>query len=145
MTQAQVFQCPACGANLSYDGGPETSFPCQFCGTTVVVPEELRSGTHASTEPQGNFEARIKKVLADSNNASLDPELLELLQLELSELIDQDMQAAGGARAAQLTELLRLARSSKKPDAVNLFRQAFPTMSASEAAQAVKMLGSSPS
>jgi ribosomal protein L7/L12 len=42
MPQIQVFQCPACGANLSYDGGPETSFACQFCGTTVIVPQEMR-------------------------------------------------------------------------------------------------------
>ncbi len=47
MAHIEVFQCPSCGANLSYDGGPETSFPCQFCGTTVVVPEEMRPHTAA--------------------------------------------------------------------------------------------------
>ena len=47
-----------------------------------------------------------------------------------------------GARAAQLNELLRLAGSGKKPQALNLFRQAFPTLSASEAEQAVKILAS---
>src|SRR5512143_3709436 len=43
MPQIQVFDCPSCGASLSYDGGPETTITCQFCGTTVVIPEELRA------------------------------------------------------------------------------------------------------
>src|SRR5512143_2968828 len=43
MPQIQVFDCPSCGASLSYDGGPETTITCQFCGTTVVIPEEVRA------------------------------------------------------------------------------------------------------
>jgi hypothetical protein len=43
MAQLQIFQCPACGANINYNGGPEVTFPCQFCGTSIGVPEELRS------------------------------------------------------------------------------------------------------
>jgi hypothetical protein len=148
MPPIQVFQCPACGANLSYDGGPEISFACQFCGTTVIVPKELRSDTpgfskQSGAELPGNTEARIKKFLEGPNVGSADdPELLELEQLELSELITEDVQTAGGARAAQLNELLRLAGSGKKPQALNLFRQAFPTLSASEAEQAANILGS---
>jgi hypothetical protein len=143
MPQIQVFQCPACGANLSYDGGSEISFACQFCGTTVIVPEELRSKTPGVTsEKPGNFEAQIKKVLAASNLGTIDdPELLELVGLEVSELITEEIQATGGARASQLNELLRLASSGKKAEAANRFRQAYPTMSASEAEQAVKILG----
>ena len=153
MPQIQVFQCPACGANLSYDGGREISFACQYCGTSVIVPAELRSktpgvadasgiGQQSGAESTGNIEARIKKFLTDSNLGSVDdPELLELVKLELSELIDQAIQTVGGTRAGQLGELLRLAGSGKKPEAVNLFRQVFPTMSASEAELAVNILG----
>ena len=160
MPQIRVFQCPACGANLSYDGGPETSFACQFCGTSVIVPEELSSrmpgvapmapdtpgfSQQSGEELPGNIEAGIKKVLADVESLGRDnvddPEILELLQLEVSELINKDIQTAGGARAAQLPELLRLAGSGKKPEAANLFRQAFPTMSASEAELAANILG----
>ena len=97
-------------------------------------------------ESTGNFEARIKKVLADVESLGRDnvddPDILELLQLEVSELITEDIQAAGGARAAQLAELTRQAGSGKKPEAVNLFRQAYPNMSASEAELAVNILGS---
>jgi hypothetical protein len=148
MPQIQVFQCPSCGANLSYDGGPEISFACQFCGTTVIVPKELRSdtpgfGKQSGGELPATLEGRIKKFLAGPNVSSVDdPELLELVQLELSELITEEIQTAGGARAAQLNELLRVAGSGKKPQALTLFHQAFPTLSASEAEQAVKILGS---
>jgi ribosomal protein L7/L12 len=43
MPQIQVFRCPSCGASLSYEGGPEINITCQFCGSNVVVPQELRS------------------------------------------------------------------------------------------------------
>ena len=39
---AKSFECPSCGAAQEYHGGPETSVKCPYCGTTVVVPEELR-------------------------------------------------------------------------------------------------------
>jgi translation elongation factor EF-Tu-like GTPase len=52
MPKIQVFQCPACGANLSYDGGPEITFACQFCGTSVIVPEELRSKVTSGPAPR---------------------------------------------------------------------------------------------
>ena len=99
----------------------------------------------SGAELPGNIEAEIKKVLADVEAIGLDnivdPELLELLQMEVSGQITKDIQTAGGARAAQLAELLRLAGSGKKLEAVNLFRQAFPTMSASDADLAENILG----
>ncbi len=44
----QVFKCPSCGASLSYEGDPEPTLTCQFCGSTVVVPEELRAKSKPS-------------------------------------------------------------------------------------------------
>ena len=43
MPGIQVFQCPSCGASVPYEGGPEASVTCQFCGSNVIIPEELRS------------------------------------------------------------------------------------------------------
>ena len=37
-----VFPCPNCGANQSADDSA-TSVQCQFCGTTITVPENLRA------------------------------------------------------------------------------------------------------
>jgi streptogramin lyase/DNA-directed RNA polymerase subunit RPC12/RpoP len=42
MAGIKVFRCPSCGASVSTDG-EEAQITCQFCGTTVIVPEELRT------------------------------------------------------------------------------------------------------
>jgi len=39
----KVFQCPSCGASLSYEGGSKPNVTCQYCGSDVIVPEELRA------------------------------------------------------------------------------------------------------
>src|SRR3990172_6181441 len=41
MAKPQVFACPSCGASLHVEGDAST-LKCQFCGNTVVVPEDLR-------------------------------------------------------------------------------------------------------
>ena len=52
MTQLQVFQCPACGANLSFDGGTETTLICEYCQARVIVPEQLRSHAGPALQPE---------------------------------------------------------------------------------------------
>lgn len=37
----QPFKCPSCGGPLEYDGG-EITVRCEFCSSSVIVPEELR-------------------------------------------------------------------------------------------------------
>jgi hypothetical protein len=51
MPQLQIIQCPACGANLSYNGGPETTLICEYCHASIVVPEEMRSPSAPSPQP----------------------------------------------------------------------------------------------
>jgi hypothetical protein len=41
----KTFKCPNCGATMSYEGGPETTVQCAFCGNTAAVPPELRAQT----------------------------------------------------------------------------------------------------
>lgn len=38
---AETFNCPKCGAPLETDG-QETTIHCEYCGESVVVPQELR-------------------------------------------------------------------------------------------------------
>jgi hypothetical protein len=52
MPQLQIIQCPACGVNLSFDGGPETTIVCEYCNASIVVPEELRRQAASETVPQ---------------------------------------------------------------------------------------------
>ena len=50
MSKLEAFQCPACGANIKYEGGPDVTILCPFCSTSIVVPEALR--THPAPAPQ---------------------------------------------------------------------------------------------
>jgi outer membrane protein assembly factor BamB len=47
MTQVQALKCPSCNASLDYDGRSET-IRCEFCGTTIIVPENMRAGGYQS-------------------------------------------------------------------------------------------------
>jgi len=38
----RTFQCPSCGASLEPPSGA-TTMKCGYCGTSVVIPEEIRS------------------------------------------------------------------------------------------------------
>ena len=46
MANTQSFQCPNCGSPISTTGA-EKEVKCFYCGSTVIVPEELRD--HSST------------------------------------------------------------------------------------------------
>jgi DNA-directed RNA polymerase subunit RPC12/RpoP len=41
MAEAKSFECPKCGSALTASG-IEKEIKCAFCGSTVIVPEELR-------------------------------------------------------------------------------------------------------
>ena len=41
MSEAKSFECPKCGSALTASG-MEKEIKCVFCGSTVIVPEELR-------------------------------------------------------------------------------------------------------
>lgn len=41
----QALKCPSCNASLDYDGRSET-IRCEFCGTTIIVPENMRAGAY---------------------------------------------------------------------------------------------------
>ena len=42
MSEGQLFKCPSCGSALSPQGDA-AEIKCQYCGNTVIVPEELRA------------------------------------------------------------------------------------------------------
>jgi hypothetical protein len=102
MPQIQVFQCPSCGANLSYDGGPELSFACQFCGTSVIVPEALRPQAAPLSAPTPSAYV--------TSGGEVDMGALGRL-------------AAGGVPLAKLAEMKRLAQSGQKIEAIKLYRE----------------------
>ena len=57
MSEARTFKCPSCGSALSPQGdAPEIK--CQYCGNTVIVPEELRAPKRGNTST--NLEASVQ-------------------------------------------------------------------------------------
>ncbi len=50
MSEIKSFNCPNCGSSLSPNGA-EKAVKCKYCGSTVIVPEELR-GEDQDTEEE---------------------------------------------------------------------------------------------
>ena len=57
----QPLKCPSCGAPLSLDE-PGVTTRCPFCGSSVIVPEELR----AQTEPQSSSVPFFDNILGQA-------------------------------------------------------------------------------
>lgn len=47
MPEGEVFECPNCGAPLVATGA-ESQLKCSYCGSTVIVPPELRTQSSAA-------------------------------------------------------------------------------------------------
>ncbi len=71
MPKINVFACPSCGASLSVDDDGSATTVCQFCGNTVIIPEELRSRPAAPAVP-------VVPVLGPLGFASPTPQQSEL-------------------------------------------------------------------
>src|ERR1051326_3360570 len=61
MSYPKAFNCPSCGAPLSIKGA-EREVVCQYCGTHVVVPEEMRSKPPAPVAPQITVQPKVVVV-----------------------------------------------------------------------------------
>jgi DNA-binding beta-propeller fold protein YncE len=65
---AQAFQCPNCRASLELRDASAVTVGCQYCGTTVIVPPELRQHTaqdqytFAASSPQAARLAEIAEL-----------------------------------------------------------------------------------
>src|SRR4051794_18359735 len=46
MSQQQAFECPKCGAPIEYTSGMGKTVTCSFCGTSVIVPKDLRTAQY---------------------------------------------------------------------------------------------------
>jgi hypothetical protein len=86
MPKIQVFECPSCGASLSYEHGSEPTITCQFCGSNVIVPEELRE--HHDEQPSITEMPVYENIFTPSSDDLLaNPPSDELYQLR--QLVNQ--------------------------------------------------------
>ncbi len=102
----KVFKCPSCGATVSYEGGPEKTITCQFCASTIIVPQELRDELEASDS-----------IDADHPGGSLD----EWAAAKTPASADDAHPGLGLDKLAEIKELLA---AGKKIEAIKLIRQA---------------------
>jgi len=169
MPHLEVLQCPSCGANQTYDGGPEITFACQFCGTTIIVPEALRP----KAPPSAAASAGAVDVRALLGDLSLDKfaelkrlaqagQAIEAIRLyremtgvglrEAKEAVDRlargqpvvithtQVSVSDGAaadQAAQMAEVVRLARAGQQVEAIRLMRESNPGLGLKGAVEAV--------
>jgi hypothetical protein len=103
MTKISVFSCPSCGASLSVDNEHDTLAKCQFCGNTVIVPEEMRpQRPRPGVGP--TVPAQVLVAPGVAGGTGMDPIM---------------------AQAANLKELGRLVRAGDRSEAVQLYHQTF--------------------
>ncbi len=70
MTSHDAFVCPSCGGPLTVHGD-EAEVQCPFCGTTVVVPEELRSKPTPPPPPAAPVAAPRPEVIVVEERPSV--------------------------------------------------------------------------
>src|SRR5215468_399754 len=103
MPQQIVFPCPNCGASQSVD--PDTkSFQCQFCGTTITVPEELRP----KAPPQPPPMAGMAGPAPVSFGGTMGPAMGGLPGMFLNMDVNKLRAMALAARAGNIDEAARL-------------------------------------
>ena len=60
--EASTFECPSCGASLQNPGGA-ASMRCGYCGTTVVVPEAMRTVAQPKMKVSGPTAVNVGQFL----------------------------------------------------------------------------------
>ncbi len=147
MPEIKVFQCPSCGASLSYEGGPEPTITCQYCGSNVIVPEELRP---QAAPPLGAFApgldpakvAELKRLAQSGQKIEAIKLYRQMFDVGLKEAKDavEKLEAgepvvvtsvsvtSSGAsvdQAARMAEVIQLTRAGKKIEAIKVYREIF--------------------
>ena len=106
MPQQVVFPCPSCGASLSVEAGASIA-QCQFCGSTVSVPNNLRGQAAASSTPYSspglNYGTDRTKLAAigDAVRAGNTTEAIRLYREQFSVSQTEAQQAVSQLAAGQ--------------------------------------------
>jgi LSD1 subclass zinc finger protein len=78
MPDVKTFNCPSCGSSLSAQGGA-AEIKCQYCGNTVVVPEQLRAPSPSTITIHTNSSmAEGIKIDLNASNADWSPNLTNI-------------------------------------------------------------------
>jgi DNA-directed RNA polymerase subunit RPC12/RpoP len=72
MDNVKTFQCPNCGSSVNTTGA-EREVKCAYCGTTVIVPEELRDQAEpmqTNYAPMPQVEDEVLKTISTVGKAA---------------------------------------------------------------------------
>jgi uncharacterized Zn finger protein (UPF0148 family) len=106
----EIFCCPACGAPLEYKSGKDFTFPCPFCGNSVIVPENLRtplSGTMITqtASPGKADETAVFQLLQDLLNTGKKDAALLLYEFSYHKSFSEAKKVIDGIKAGVVVEL----------------------------------------
>jgi ribosomal protein L7/L12 len=94
MVEAKSFDCPNCGSSLDYSGGSEDIIQCQYCGSSVIPPEEAKmavsqfpeGGTQFTGNPQELAKlAELGVLVADGSKIEAVKKYREIFAVGLKE------------------------------------------------------------
>jgi uncharacterized Zn finger protein (UPF0148 family) len=106
----ETFSCPTCGAPLEYKSGKDFTFPCPFCGNSVIVPENLRtplSGTmiQQPASPGKANEKAVFQLLQDLLKAGKKDAALLLYEFSYHKSFSEAKKVIDGIKAGTVVEL----------------------------------------
>ncbi len=68
MSETKTFNCPSCGASLTTTG-KDAELKCPYCGSTVIVPPELRQ----ARDPDDDSDEEAATNVFDAATPNLKP------------------------------------------------------------------------
>ncbi len=94
-SQSQTFTCSKCGAPQDYKGGSAPTIQCQYCDTTLIVPEALRTPAPnfagfnpAEIAREAGVLAEVKKLIDDGKKIEAIKRYRETFHVGLKEAKD---------------------------------------------------------
>src|SRR5687768_2973868 len=77
MSQVQTFQCPKCGGALEYFSGAGKTISCKYCGASIVVPKEMRTGEYQQIGKQQQQQSPYPQGYQQPVVINVDPAMYE--------------------------------------------------------------------
>lgn len=68
MPKTATIKCPSCGAPARIEGESAPTITCEYCGNTILVPEEMRSKTPSQRVPLGPSDIQEILDLTEQGN-----------------------------------------------------------------------------
>ncbi|MGD0610612.1 MAG: hypothetical protein ABSB41_03785 [Anaerolineales bacterium] len=106
----RTFQCPSCGASLEPATGL-TTMKCGYCGTSVVIPEDLRSTPRADPGSASPVNVDLSQLIARASQMGEVARLARTGELAAAIKMYQENSGAGYEHAKMAIEAIASGKS----------------------------------